>query len=63
LHQAKLVPEEIRASTEDNFMRRHRALVREEVDVEEVAPLAEIVEHARGEKGTAQATAIITSLK
>ncbi len=44
-------------------MRRHRALVREEVDVKEVAPLAEVVEHARGEKGTAQATAIITSLK
>ena len=44
-------------------MRRHRALIREEVDVEEVAPLAEVVEHARGKERTTQATAIVASLE
>ena len=44
-------------------MRRHRALVREEVDVEEVAPLAEVIEHARGEEGTAQTAAIVARLE
>jgi hypothetical protein len=62
LHLPELFAEEIAAGAEDDLVGGQGPVVREQVDVEEVAALAEVVEDGGREEGPAQAAALRASL-
>ena len=62
LHFPEFFSEEIAAGAEDDFVGGQRPVVGEEVDVEEVAALAEVVEDARSEESTAKAATFRSDL-
>ncbi len=62
LHFPEFFSEEIAAGAEDDFVGGQRSVVGEEVDVEEVAALAEVVKDARSEESTAKAATFWSDL-
>ena len=63
LHLSEPVFEEVAASAENDLVCGDGSVVGEEVDVEEVAVLAEVVEHARVEERSAESAAVAANLE